>query len=249
MKVGLGVPVRNMVSFIEECLQSLRNQTYDDIMVFVTDDRSDDGTFEWLQDHPEYLDGLSLNESRLGWAGNMNACLDMAIREECDAVMAVSADDILVPYAIETLVGLLEEDNRDWVQCAVKEWGGGNRVFTSKHDPVLADFKTWPPLNDKVLIRSHIWEEVGGYSNDISPPGSWGSAEDWDFWIKIFKTGYTNYKIIDDPLYWYRIHEDNLSWDRHNVHVYTVHRLREKYPWLWEMPGGWGHTGPYPPVF
>jgi len=249
MRIGVVIPVRNMRPFIEEALQSIADQTYGDVYAYVADDRSDDGTYEWLKAHPSKYRKLKRNRKRLGWAGNLNAAAALAITHGCDAIIGLSADDILVPEAIETLAGLLVENDRDWVQCAVREWGGQNRIFTSKHDPVLADFKTWPPLNDKVLIRSPIWKAVGGYSTDISPPDSWGSAEDWDFWIKVFKAGYTNYKIIDDALYWYRIHETNLSWDRHNVHVYTVKRLREKYPEVWEMSGGWGHYGPYAPVF
>lgn len=248
MRVGIVLPVRNSIAFIEECLTSIRNQTYDDVYAYVADDISDDGTYEWLKNNPSFYENLKRNSSRLGWPGNTNSAAQLAIEDGCDALYLMAADDYIHPNCIKALVTQLERNEKDWVVPYALVVGEGSHPhigtqMISQTNAILADFKTWPPLIDKILIRTHIWEEIGGFSTDVSVPNSWGAAEDWEFWIKIFKSGYTNYHVIPENLYFYRIHPDQLWPAREAIHQQTIELIKNKHPDVWELPGGWGIHG------
>jgi hypothetical protein len=98
----------------------------------------------------------------------------------------------------------------------------------------LDDFVVWPPLIDKGLFRRETWETVGGYSPKATLPGSYGTAEDWEFWIRVWKAGLTRYAVVETPLYFVRVHPDQLSGDRGDWHAASValyQRLHPDLPW------------------
>lgn len=241
MKVGVAVPVYNARPYIEECLVSVVNQTYSNVQAYCSDDQSDDGSFEWLLDNPELAPSISRNAQRKGWPINQNSAVKLALNDGCDAIFLLSADDLLAPHCIDTLVDVLGSD-MDWVVPYNQVFGFGNpTIQASQPEPILADFKTWPPLTDKMLMRRQVWETVGGFSTDVTVPGSWGCAEDWEFWIKVFKAGFLNFVIHPEPLYYYRMHEGQLWPSRAAIHEQSVELIRQKHPDVWELPGGWDH--------
>lgn len=54
------------------------------------------------------------------------------------------------------------------------------------------------------LFKRKVWEEVGGYDESMKD-----GYEDWDFWIRCLLAGY-DIEVIDEPLYFYRKHNDSM---------------------------------------
>jgi len=54
------------------------------------------------------------------------------------------------------------------------------------------------------LFKKKIWEEIGGYDESMKD-----GYEDWDFWVRCLVAGY-DIEVIDEPLYFYRQHEDSM---------------------------------------
>jgi GT2 family glycosyltransferase len=232
MKVGIAVPARNAVRYIETLLTTINAQTYP-CAAYIADDCSDDGMAQFLKDRPTWYRRVSRNPARLGWPGTLNRAAAMAFADGCDAVFIAAADDFLRLDCVEKCVAALE--GRDWVVPYSQQVGGENVVQVSGEEITLADFAVWPPLTDKVLVRREVWETVGGYSTDITVPGSWGAAEDWEFWIKVWKAGYTNYGVIKDPVYYYRMHPEQLGLQRAAIHDQTIALIRAKHPDVWAL--------------
>jgi glycosyltransferase involved in cell wall biosynthesis len=241
VKIGVIVPVRNSIQFIDECLTSITNQTYGNVSAYVADDLSDDGTYEWLLERPEKYGKLKRNSTRLGWPGNTNSAAKLALEDGCDAIYLAAADDYLHLSCIKILVTYMEELDLDWVVTNAQQVGNGIDVQACQPNPILADFKSWPPLIDKALFRREVWETVGGFSDDVTVPGSWGAAEDWELWIKIFKAGFTNYRVLQELFYYYRMHDAQLWPYRAAIHKQTIELIKRKHPDVWELPGGWDH--------
>lgn len=232
MKVGVIIPARNVLPYIETCLTTINAQTYP-CSAYIVDDASDDGTYEFLRDRPSWYRALSRNEERQGWPISLNRAAQMAINDGCRAVFSMNSDDFLRLDCIDRCVRLLAE--HDWVVANAQQVGGENVVQANKADAVLADFAVWPPLTNYALIPASVWDKVGGYSTDVTVPGTFGSAEDWDFWIKVFKAGYTDYGVVTDPTYYYRMRPGQLHEGRAAIHEQTVNLIRAKHPDLpWE---------------
>jgi len=102
--VSVLTPVRNGAEFIEECVESVRRQTYTNWSYTIVDNCSDDGT-------PDIVDRLARSDSRIrvvrfedavGATENHNRALDQA-EAESDFCKVVQADDWLYPECIELM--------------------------------------------------------------------------------------------------------------------------------------------------
>lgn len=233
MKVGVLVPARNALKWIEQLLTTVNAQTYP-CAAYIVDDCSDDGMTKFLQDRPSWYRWMNRNTERLGWPGTLNRAAELAFMDGCDAVFVAAADDWLRLDCIEKCVHALQR--HDWVIPYSQQVGAENVVQASQENIVLADFAVWPPLTDKAMFRREVWETVGGYSTDVGiPERPWGCAEDWDFWIKVWKAGFTDYGVVKDVVYYYRMHDEQLGLGRQDVHDRTVEVLRAKHPDVWEL--------------
>lgn len=241
-KVGVVVPARNALRTIELLLDTVSAQTYP-CGAYIADDASDDGMTEFLRDRPDWYAGYRLLDDRAGWPGATNAAASLAIADGCTLLQIAAADDFLRLDAIERLVGALGARN-DFVVPVSQQIGEQGVKQVSEAGLELDDFaryhsehgKSWCKLIDKALIRSSVWSTVGGYSTDITiPDRPWGCAEDWDFWIKVFRAGFTSYTVLSDPVYYYVMHPGQLGRGREQVHELTVKALSDKYP---DLPWG-----------
>jgi GT2 family glycosyltransferase len=241
VKVGVIIPVRNARAWIGEMLDSIQAQTHA-AHAYIAEDRSDDSTHEWLRQNPHLWAAMRRNRKRLGWAGSLNAAAKLALHDGCDALFTASADDRLHPECIARCVSALGADwGRDFVVPWAQQFGEADTVQASLPDATLEDFAHWPPLIDKALIRSHVWQYLGGYSPKATLPGTYGTAEDWDWWIRAWKAGFTRYAVVERPLYFVRVHPGQLSDARAEHHTATVDLLRNLHPDLpWtEASGQW----------
>jgi GT2 family glycosyltransferase len=230
VKIGVIIPARNALPYLEEMLASVAAQTHP-AHAYIAEDRSTDNTHDWLKAHPELWAGMRRNRKRLGWAGSLNAAAALALEDGCDAIFTASADDRLHPECIARCAAALGGDGgRDFVVPHAQQFGEADHVQASLPDAGLDDFVRWPPLIDKALIRREVWQAVGGYSAKATPPGTYGTAEDWDWWIRVWKAGHTRYAVVDTPLYFVRVHPGQLSGGREKHHATTVDLLRTLHP-------------------
>lgn len=232
MKIGIALPARNVLPYIETCLTSINAQTHP-CAAYIVDDASDDGTYEFLADRPTWWRRLARHNERQGWPATLNHAATLALEDGCDAVFTANSDDWLRLDCIEQCARALTR--HDWVITYAQQVGGENVVQASKTGATLADFVEWPPVVNYALIRSHVWTAVGGYSTDVTVPGSYGCAEDWEFWIKVLKAGYGDYGVVTEPTYYYRMRPGQLHEQRAGIHDQTVALIRAKHPDVWAL--------------
>jgi len=218
MKIGVAIPMRNSLRFIENTMNSVTAQTYP-CTAYVFDDASTDGGWEFID--VRWHDHIREHHlERRGWPFALNMAMSLAINDGCDAVFMLNADDWLRLDCIEKCVEALEE-GYDWAVVYSQQVNGRDCVQTSMIDATLDDFTERSPLTNYAMIRSEQWLEVGGYSTDISLPNSWGNYEDWEFWIKMLKAGFTDYKVVEEPVYFNRMHSGQL-------HLQGLGRVQEQ---------------------
>ena len=92
--------VRNKVKFIEETINSIKNQKYKNIEYIVIDGLSNDGTLDVIKKNINFID-YAVSEQDLGNYDAINKGLSLATG---DLIGIVNADDILLPEALSILV-------------------------------------------------------------------------------------------------------------------------------------------------
>ena len=110
--VSIIVPTYNVERYVEECMDSLINQTYKNKEIIVLDDASTDATVYLLKQYKEQIQ-LIENEENKGQGARRNEGIK---RAKGKYIYFVDSDDWIESDAIEKLVKLAEAENVDLVR-------------------------------------------------------------------------------------------------------------------------------------
>lgn len=110
--VSVIIPTYNVERYVEECLSSIMNQTYESIELIVIDDGSTDTTPYLLKQYPGDFH-LILNQENKKQGAVRNEGLAQATGKY---ILFVDADDLLVPEAVQVLVAAAEREQADLVR-------------------------------------------------------------------------------------------------------------------------------------
>lgn len=125
-KVSIIIPAYNSAHYLEDCLSSVRNQTYRNLEIMVIDDGSTDKTADILK-------AVAKKDSRICAFYNENHGVSYSRNfgiDQCSGeyIAFVDADDIVAPDFIEQLVNDLETANADMAAVGVAK----EREFDAK---------------------------------------------------------------------------------------------------------------------
>jgi len=211
-KVSIIVPVYNAEQYLDQCLESLTNQTLADIEIICVDNCSTDHSrdiirqWEALDDRIKFI----FNERNIGQGGSMIRGLENATGEyiaECDS------DDWVEDNAYEKLYMAAKAQDCDVVRCnVVKHYNGleemyrngGKDIYNICFNPSQLDTRTL-----MCVIGRWCCIPAGIYKRTfIQDNGIWYRAgtqfEDNSLSFKI-RTTATRYMYIADFLYHYRM--------------------------------------------
>ena len=203
-KVSVIMGIYNCANTLEEAIDSLKFQTYQNFEVIMCDDGSKDNTAEIAQ---RYVDlepqrfVLLKNEKNLGLNKTLNRCLEIAKGEY---IARMDGDDVSLPERFEKEVQALEEHPEFAVVSTPMMYFDENGVWkTGKaiEFPQKKDFIKHSPFfcHAPCMIRKNVFLEVGGYSEDNRTL----RFEDCHLWYKIYAEGYKGFNLME-PLYMMR---------------------------------------------
>ena len=105
--ISIIIPVYNRMDYLGECLNSVLNQTYQNLEIILIDDGSSDGTLELCKQYGEKDSRIVLIAANHGGVSKArNLGLDAA---KGSFILFVDSDDVLHPSLAETLLrGLVD---------------------------------------------------------------------------------------------------------------------------------------------
>jgi len=182
IKISIITIVYNNVSTIESCLNSVVEQTYQNIDYIVIDGGSTDGTIEVVNSFKEKI-SVFISEEDNGLYDALNKGI---MKATGDIIGILHSDDMF--YSSETInnvVNRMEKANADLL------YGNGvfvdrqnieliKRVYASK--PFKSKFLNfgWIPLHTTIFVRSEIFEKYGLYDERYK------IASDYDISLRWF---------------------------------------------------------------
>lgn len=198
-KVSIIIPCYNQAQYLDEALQSVMNQSYQEWECIIVDDGSLDSTSgiakEWI-----------VKDSRFKYSYKDNGGICSArnfgiIQAKGEFILALDADDKIA---------------NDYLQLAISEFQKDTtlKVVYSRAEKFGAESGIWylPPFDISklglynmifcsALYRKTDWARVGGYDVNMIL-----GLEDWEFWIAVLKNGGTVAQL-DYVGFYYRIKE------------------------------------------
>lgn len=212
VRVSVIMGIYNCASTLQEALDSLYAQTFQDFEIILCDDGSKDNTyevaFENAQKHKNVV--LLRNEKNLGLNATLNKCLAVAKGEY---IARMDGDDISLPTRFEKQVMFLDEHPEYAVVSAPMIYFDENGEFrrgVGKGEVEAQDFVHGSPIcHAPCMARTAVFNAVGGYSVDDKLL----RAEDYHLWFKIFAAGHKLY-MMNECLY--KMRDDRNATARRN---------------------------------
>lgn len=211
--VSVVIPCYNHEDFVQASIQSVINQTYENIELIIIDDGSKDGSIAKIEEMTKLCEQRFVNfEFRSRPNKGLSATLNEAI-EWCQGeyYSGIASDDVILSHKLKVQVEFLNSHHN-----VLAVFGGVQHI--DENDKIIAtslsksryyDFKRiimhkfdLPAVTQ--LIRLQALKETGGYDSSII-------LEDWYMWLKLTKHGSIYY--MSEIFALYRQHDNNISKD------------------------------------
>ena len=116
-KVSLIIPVYNAEDYIDECLDSLVNQTYKNLEIICINDGSSDSSVKHIEEYMKnYQNIVLINQENAGVVGARNVGIKNATGKY---IMFVDSDDYIDLTMVEKMVGELNRTKADAAKCNI----------------------------------------------------------------------------------------------------------------------------------
>ena len=205
--VSVIIPTYNSADYIEEALESVFKQTFQDFEIIVIDDGSNDGTGEILKKYGDRVRYLFQDNS--GPASARNKGIRIARGRY---IAFLDADDIWLPTKLEKQIGLFYQcEHLGMVTtgvCSFDERGvfgfSTNKRKTLMHGDIARNIFLHSNVGTPtVMVRKEVFDNIGFFEENIR------QAEDDNMWIRIA----ANYDIelIDETLIKVRNHPQRMT--------------------------------------
>ena len=225
--VSVIVPVYNVESYIDACIDSIKQQTYENLEIIVVEDCSTDSSLQVLQPHLEDKRiKLVQHSENGGLSAARNTGMDVATGEY---TMFVDSDDIIDLNLVQVCLQAALESAADVVLFEVKPFNDGEPVqaipklenrCNSYKSINQADYFKYPHFAWLKFMRTDLLRSKGLQF----PVGQY--YEDWPFH---WETGFVASKIIkiSDGYYHYRQRGDSItgSGDQKLLHILSSDQL------------------------
>lgn len=207
----------NQAKFAVETLDSIKNQTYQNIELIIMDDCSSDDSVDvienWINEN-QYPCFFIKHEKNQGICKTLNEAFSHCKGEY---LQMIACDDIMLPEKTALQVDLMNEQPDDVAVIysdayLIKEDGSPHYGWFIQRYKQFSDVPSGNIYEEllkgnfipamSVLIRTKVIEEIGGWDEDLS-------YEDHDCWLRVAQL--YEFTFMPKPIVKYRLHSANLS--------------------------------------
>jgi glycosyltransferase involved in cell wall biosynthesis len=204
------MPVYNGEKYLDEAIQSILNQTYENFEFIIINDGSTDKSLEIIEKYKSQDERIVvISRENKGLIDSLNEGIE---KSKGKYIARMDADDISLPTRFEKQIELMEKEDADICGChwfIMNELGKSIDCSTVPlSNPSLLLYLSYsvPFAHGSVMIRKSFLEDNRLYYGS----GYAKHAEDYDLWIKMFECG-AKFVNVDDFLFRYRQFKQSLS--------------------------------------
>jgi glycosyltransferase involved in cell wall biosynthesis len=231
-QVSIVLPVRNAADTLDECLDSIAQQSFEHYEILVIDDGSSDGSVELVSHWAECDARIKLlTQPPLGLVAALNRGLS---ETKAPLIARMDADDVMYPQRLAKQVAYLAKHPDidlvatqvrlfpdEKIQAGYAEYVRWQNSCLSPEEINKEIFVESPFAHPSVMFRCEVVCALGGYREGDFP-------EDYDLWFRLMQSGHRMAKLAEVLLDW-RESEGRLSRIDPRCSREAFDRLRAKY--------------------
>lgn len=197
ISVAVCIPTYNQAEYLKLSIESALNQTYSDVSVYVSDDKSTDDTQSicesFKKQYPNFY--FTHNEVNVGIAKNVDKLLRWP---KTDFIVRLDSDDLLDPEYVATLLSLFEKYPEAGVGHVNVQQIDENGDFTRKR--LLARTQEYYSAErslEESILGYKVAANICMFKRAVLEKLEFTSGrpeytEDYDLWVRIADAGYGN---------------------------------------------------------
>jgi len=209
--VSVIIPVYNREKLIKSCIDSVIQQSYENLEIIIVNDGSDDGT---------EIEIMKYNDNRIKYyyqknSGKPAAARNLGLRNARGEYIAfLDSDDIWNPNKIERQLSFFTNN----ILLLTSEIFYFNNAISNKQKRMSLDIpviycitidkliKNNLIATSSVIMRKSLLSLIGYFNETIE-----GIGEDWDYWLRVLQYKRDSVYLLSEKLTGYRIHSSNYS--------------------------------------
>ena len=215
--VSVIIPNYNHSRFLDERIQSVLSQTYQNFEVIILDDKSTDNSVEIINKYKDdsHITQIIINEENSGSPFKQwNKGFELA---KGNWIWIAESDDSCEPQFLETLIAHVD-DETSFAFCRSKRMDQhGEPVFEHWQDELMDSFTMDGKqfIDDYLKRKCIVWNAssvIFRRNNVFQIPTNYmrfKAAGDWLFWICLARLG--NVSFVTTPLNCFRLHNSNIT--------------------------------------
>lgn len=245
------ITTKNRADLLPRALDSVLEQTYQNLEIIVVDDGSDDETSQIIEEYQRNHSIIAIrNEKSLGSNKARNQGIEKASGE---FVAGLDDDDEWHPTRISML--LMHYDDSFACITSNDRMISSNRsvVWHKKKVVSLDDLLYSNHVGNQVLVKKERLQKVGGFDESLV------AAQDYDLWIRLCES-FGPIKIVQKPLQniyqessvarisnpktqlrgylaVYKKHKAKMSREQRKYHLYNIRLIQGKVSSVFELMG------------
>ena len=199
-KISIIMGIYNCADTLDESIQCIINQSYQNWELIMCDDGSTDDTYKVAE---KYLEGmpdkivLIKNKKNEGLNKTLNKCLKRATG---NYIARMDGDDLCSYDRLEKELNFLKANPEFDIVSTNMTYFDNNGIFAQsnmKEYPEKEDFAFGTQFcHAPCMVTRRAYESVGGYTVNKRLI----RVEDYELWVKMYAMGYKGYNI-QEPLY------------------------------------------------
>ncbi|MBY6837712.1 glycosyltransferase [Clostridium botulinum] len=214
-EISIIIPAYNVEQYLDECFESLINQTFKDFEIIVINDGSTDSTGYMLDEYSKIIKNLKVvNQKNSGSPGGpRNIGIELA---KGNYIFMLDPDDILPYRALEVMHKAILKSKADFV-CGNYTRFNSKRSWTIKHisesifkNEKITTIDEYPNIIINGITCNKLYNKEFLKSNNIKYDEIKKNGEDRIFMLKVYLNS-KRIHIIPDIVYCYREREANLN--------------------------------------
>jgi glycosyltransferase involved in cell wall biosynthesis len=223
MKVAVVIPCYNSMEFVDECLDSVLNQDYDNLQIYVYDNESQDGTVEHVRKRSFENDKISVVSVKNLYPNSYREAFEHAFENvDADYLTFIASDDYIAPNYISNCVNIISKNPNKilCIQSPIVGVQGGIETNMQKHTyKSMSEFKNLclqkSPVNTPTVIYHKSLYKYLKMSAHIENNIICSGAEDYDMYCCLADNGVFIYPVPAHLGYYYRWHKNQCTWSVH----------------------------------
>nr|WP_321266213.1 glycosyltransferase family 2 protein [uncultured Sulfurimonas sp.] len=223
--VSIAISTYNGEAFLREQLDSILNQTYKNLEIIISDDCSIDNTIKIIREYQDKDKRIVFhqNKKNLGFVKNFENAISLCTG---DYIALSDQDDIWKLNKIELFVSQIKENSLIYSNATLIDKNSKEKNKNFIKEDNIRQWKSNIPFllynvisGNTMMFKKELLKHILPFPNNITYH---------DFWIAFVASTYGTITYTQEPMIFYRKHDEQVTFSKKQTHKNYLQKLQYK---------------------